>query len=124
MLAMAYSLVQPASAPVAFAPDKMTSERASLGWAALLTCVDARSGTCDPNDAIDDPAYRFIALQADVLREHLATGCARYEVSSFARCLLRLAQWHGRPQCSARATRARRALVGVGMTALGLWGRK
>jgi arginyl-tRNA synthetase len=123
IIAMAYFLIQPASASIAFAPLDMTSERASLGWAALLAYTQVRSRTSDPGDATDDPAYRFVALQADVLCEHLVAGCARYEVSSFARCLLRLALWHRRSQDSVRTARAARTLIAVGMAALGLWER-
>jgi hypothetical protein len=123
LVALGYFLTRPLTAAIDFEPDRLLRTYDSFGWQLALARSQASGEpTSARDDTGEDSAYRFAALQADVLDQHLRVIVARHDIVPFAQCLNRLVRWYLQREHSPRVARVVTSIFEHGSLALGLKG--
>ncbi len=92
-IALGYFLPSPVAPHVEFDPDRLLSPEGSLGWA--LVKARARHGsTFASTPPVNDPDYRFAAVQSELYRRYLRLAAERLDVRPLAHYLKHLCAWY------------------------------
>lgn len=102
--------------------DELLDARRNAGWslaqAWARACDPQHDGAPDPEPG--DPGYRFVLVQSQRHRRLLARCVAELDLLPFVRFHYHLTRWFAGVQATPRIARALRAVLGEGLTALGL----
>ncbi|HWG07506.1 MAG TPA: arginine--tRNA ligase [Solirubrobacteraceae bacterium] len=94
-VALGFFLPHPPTPDVDFDPQRLLSEKESLGWDVARAQAHRDSGTGrHAGTPAEDPAYRFAVLQSELYRRHLRDAVERLDLRPLALYLRHLARWH------------------------------
>jgi len=119
---LGFFLGRPLRERVSVSVDELLDPRRNVGWA----LAQAWARACDPrHDGAPDPdpgdvGYRFVLVQSQRHRRLLAKCVEELDLLPFVRFHYHLARWFAGVQATPRIARAMRAVLGEGLTALGL----
>lgn len=126
IVALGHFLGQPASAPVSLSLERLLDERALGGWVLARAWVEAWDPRFDgpPDPDPDDLAYRFLAVQSQLHRRFVREALETLDVQPLHRFHAHLCRWFLSAPREPRVGRAMRTVLGSGLSALGLAGRR
>ena len=119
---LGFFLGRPLQERVSVSLEELLDPRRNVGWA----LAQAWARACDPrHDGDPDPdpgdvGYRFVLVQSQRHRRLLAKCAEELDLLPFVRFHYHLTRWFAGVQATPRIARAMRAVLGEGLTALGL----
>jgi hypothetical protein len=121
-IALGYFLPLPTSQHVDLFMEKLVRARESPGWDLARACapVASVSSASHSGDPVDDPAYRFAVVQAELRADQLRLMVRRLDPVPLARGGVQLARWYLQRARSPEVQRVVCTALGQAMRALGL----
>ncbi len=96
-IALGYFLLHPATKRVNFEPERLLVEGKSLGWDMARARARKNGNGSAPAPAAElaeDADYRWVVVQAEMVRRHLRLAAKRLDPIPLARFASHLSRWH------------------------------
>ncbi|HWM54188.1 MAG TPA: hypothetical protein VNO20_02200 [Solirubrobacterales bacterium] len=96
-IALGYFLLHPATKRVNFEPERLLVEGKSLGWDMARARARKNGNGSAPAPAAElaeDSDYRWVVVQAEMVRRHLRLAAKRLDPIPLARFASHLSRWH------------------------------